>query len=303
MKTNNIFINIGLHKCGSTFLQAEILPKLKNLTFFTFYKSDILLDEFNYISQCADLYYDNKVETIISNYFNNKNDYFISSEGLSGTGYNIFSTGVLIKTIANRLYNIFPNAKILIVIRNQKEALESLYKDDVKYGYLGDFKSWFELKNSNCSLNYYKYFELVKIYQEIFGKSKIKVILFENLFNYDYLKTNFNEFGISTLGMENVNLKKKYNQTYSALSLYITKVVNRFFGSKLTYGVGVGRSQRLKIYNLWRYNISKYFDKIQFDKNSFKFNEYETLLKKQFHENNKKLSKLIDVDLDKYGYL
>ena len=133
------------------------------------------------------MYYESKVESLISNYFNQKKDYFISSEGLSGMGYGSFNNGALIKVIANRIKNIFPNAKIIIIIRNQKAALESLYKDDVKYGYLNDFKSWFIGKRNNCGLDYFKYSKMIEVYQEIFGNDNVKVLLFEKLFNLDYL--------------------------------------------------------------------------------------------------------------------
>lgn len=302
MNTNNIFVNIGLHKCGSTFLQAEVLPKLKNLKPFTFFDNDVLLNEFNYISQCGEIYYENKVESLISNYFNKKNDYFISSEGLSGMGYGSYNNGALIKVIANRIKNIFPNAKIMIIIRSQKTALESHYKDDVKYGYLNDYKSWFFWKRNNCGLDYFKYSKLIEVYQEIFGKNNVKVFLYEKLFNLDYLNKNFKEFGIDPSGLENIDLKKKYNESFSAISLKITRVINRFFGSKLTHGVTFGKDPKLKVYNFWRYKLSNYFNKINFQ-NSFEFDEYENLLKNSFHDDNKRLSKLIEVNLDKYNYI
>lgn len=302
MNTNNIFINIGLHKCGSTFLQAEVLPKLKNLKPFTFIDNDVLLKEFNYISQCGEIYYEKEVENLISNYFNKKNDYFISSEGLSGMGYSNYNTGVLIKVIANRIKNIFPNAKILIIIRNQRKAMESLYKDDVKYGFLNDYKSWVFFKKNNCGLDYFKYSNIVKVYQEIFGKNNVKVLLFEKFFNLDYLNRNFKEFGIDTSGLENVDFNKKYNESFSSISLRLTKVINRLFGSKLTHGVTFGKSPKLKVYNLWRYKISNLFNKYK-GQYSFEFDEYENLLKDNFHDDNKRLSKLIEVNLDKYNYI
>jgi hypothetical protein len=48
---------------------------------------------------------------------------FISSEGLSGTGYNIYTAGYMSESIAQRLKRIFNNPKILICIRKQKSAI------------------------------------------------------------------------------------------------------------------------------------------------------------------------------------
>ncbi len=306
MSKNKTFIHIGCHKAGSTFVQEELLQKLKNIKPITFFnKNEYLEKEFLYISQCADIYYENNVEQVISKYYQKFEDIFISAEGLSGNGYNVFTGGFLIESIAKRLHNIFPDGKILIIIRNQKDAIESYFKDDVKYGYLGDFQSWFNWRLNTCQLNYFKYFQLIKTYQNIFGKEKVKVMLFENLFDLDYLKNILDDFGVNTFGIDKVNFKRGLNKTYSPLSLKITPIINRIFGSKLTHGVTFGKDNRLKVYNLWRYQLSDYFNKIPIykNKNKFNFDNYEKLLNDNFHENNKKLSDLIDINLNKYDYI
>ena len=76
-------------------------------------------------------------------------------------------------------------------------------------------------------LNYFKYFQLIKTYQNIFGKDKVKVMLFENLFNLDYLKNMLDDFGVNTLGIDKVDFRS-YNKTYSPLSSKITPIINRF---------------------------------------------------------------------------
>ena len=278
MSKNRTFIHIGCHKAGSTFVQEELLQKLKNIKPITFFnKNEYLEKEFLYISQCADIYYENNVEQVISKYYKQFEDIFISAEGLSGNGYNVFTGGFLIESIAKRLHNIFPEGKIIIIIRNQKDAIESYFKDDVKYGYLGDFQSWFNWRLNTYQLNYFKYFQLIKTYQNIFGTD--------------------------TTGIDKVDFKKSYNKTYSPLSLKITPIINRFFGSKLTHGVTFGKDNRLKMYNLWRYRLSNYFNKIPIYKNQFIFDDYEKILNDNFHENNKKLSNIIDINLNEYGYI
>ncbi len=307
MNSKNRYIHIGCHKCGSTFIQEELLPKLQNITPATFYNYNYLLDEFLYIAQCADLYYDNKVEKLIYDHLNKKDNLFISMEALSGIHYNVFTGGFLIKNIANRLYNIFPNSKILIVIRNQKDIIESYYKDDIKLGFLGDYESWFKWRKQSCQLNYFKYFELVKCYYDIFGSNNVKVMLYENLFKKDYLKKSLKEIGINTKGIKNVNFNKRFNQTISPLSLRLTPIINRFFGSKITYGVNIGKDPRLKAYYFWRDNMSKYLDKISFllriKKINFNFNSYQEMLYDEFHQNNQKLSELVDIDINEHNYL
>ena len=207
MPKNKTFIHIGCHKAGSTFIQGELLQKLNNIKPVTYFnKKDYLENEFLYISQCADIYYDNKVENSISKYYSEFQNIFISTEGFSGTGYNVFTGGFLIESIAKRLSNIFPDAKILIVIRNQKEAIESYFKDDVKYGYLSNFEAWFNWRLNTYQLNYFKYFNLVKTYQKIFGRDNVKVLLFENLFDFEYLNKSLKEFGVNVSGIDQLTL-------------------------------------------------------------------------------------------------
>lgn len=308
MTKNETIIHVGIHKAGSTFVQGELLPKLNNINPLTFYKkNDFLEKEFLYISQCAEIYYNNQIELGISESLKKFKNIFISSETLSGTGYNVFTGGFLINDIAERLHRIFPKGKIIIIIRNQKDAVESYYKDDIKLGFLGNYKSWLKYRSDNCQLNYFKYFNMINTYFKIFGKNNVNVILFEKLFNQDYLKNNLENFGINTSGIENVNFNKKYNNTYLPITLKITPLINRFFGSKLTHGVTHGSDPRLKIYNLWRNYLSEYFNKLSLltgmKKTKFEFSGYDSFLYDQFHYDNEKLSELIDVNLDKQGYI
>ena len=204
------------------------------------------------------------------------------------------------------MHRVFPNGKVIIIIRNQKDAVESYYKDDIKLGFLGDYKSWLEYRANSYQLNYFKYYNMIKIYFEIFGKKNVNVILFEKLFHKDYLKNNLENFGLDTSGIENVNFNKKYNKTYLPLTLKITPLINRIFGSKLTHGVAHGNDPRLRVYNLWRNYLSKYFNKlslfVKMKKFNLEFSGYDNFLNDQFHTDNEKLSELIDIDLKKYGY-
>lgn len=304
---SNKYIHIGIHKAGSTFIQAELLPKLKKITPITFYDSSFLSDEIIYISQCANLYYDKDCEKRIKDALKEKTNIFISSEALSGTGHNIYTAGYMIESIAQRLKKILDNPKILICIRKQKAVIESLYKDDVKYGFLGDFKNWFKNRAANCQFDYFKYHALVKLYIDIFGKDNVHAYLFEDLFDPDKTRNLLVDMGIDPLGIEDVDFSRRFNESYSPLSLKLTFLINRFFGSKLTHGVTFGKDPRLRVYNYWRYQLSKKVDNISYAlgiKNAhLGFSGYQEELYKMFHENNLKVSKLIGINLQEYGYI
>ena len=92
-------IHVGLHKCGSTFLQGEIIPKLKYDFRIQFLNNFYLIDEFDYIMQCPNPYYDPTVESKIRSIIANKTQHII--EGFSGTGLNM-GNGAMIESIAIR---------------------------------------------------------------------------------------------------------------------------------------------------------------------------------------------------------
>ena len=74
MSSKNTYLHIGCHKSGSTFLQKEVLPNLKNIstsTFYDYHDRDIF-EKLLYICRCADIYYDNQFEMLISNHMKKK---------------------------------------------------------------------------------------------------------------------------------------------------------------------------------------------------------------------------------------
>ena len=303
----NSYIHIGLHQAGSTFIQAELLPKLKKITPITFYENNFLNEEILYLCQCSDLYYDDTCEKKIQNLIKNKKNIFISSEAFSGIRYNVYTSGYTNVSVAKRLKNIFENPKILIGIRNQKSMIESLYKGLVHYGYLGDFENFFREHLRNCQFDIFKYHTLIKFYEDFFGKENVHVYLYENFFNKDNAKDVLMRMGIDTEGIENVNFNRRINSTFSPLALKFSFLINRIFGSKLSYGVSFGRDPRLRIYNLWRYTLSEYVNKfsyaIGYRKIKLGFKDYDEILYNQFHQDNLKLSKLLDINIHEHGYM
>lgn len=313
IKTNNInlvinsYIHIGLHHTGSTFIQAELLPKLKKITPITFYDSNFLNDEVLYISQCSDLYYDNSCEKKVKDLLKDKKNIFISSEAFSGVRYGVYTSGYTNKFVAKRLKNIFKNPKILIGIRNQKSMIKCLYKGAVQMGYLGDFEHFFKENLKNCQLDIFKYYNFIKFYMDFFGKDNVFVYLHENFFNKDKTNELLVHMGIDPDGIEDVDFNRRFNSSYLPLTQKITFLINRFFGSKLSYGVSFGRDPRLRFYNLWRYTLSKYVDRfsnaVGYKDTELGFKGYDKILNDQFHQDNLELSKLLDSNLQDHGYI
>ena len=188
------FIHIGHHKCGSSFIQFEVIPKIKALNNVPFKDSGgmtVIHDELMNLIRCDDLFYDESTikDKILSTKFN-----CLSYEGLVGHGSLEASAGYQIEHTAQRLKNLFGRTKILFIIRNQKTFLESWYKDDIKFGFVASFKKWFMQRLLYTQLNWIKYSSIIKVYNNLFGSENVKVVLFENLFKKESIANILNEF-------------------------------------------------------------------------------------------------------------
>ena len=117
----NIIIHVGLHKTGTSFLQAEIFPRIKNVNYIGMlkYGTKIYDDKLNIISD-EELSVNPHLPPCHSDYFD------------SGQRY----------VIAERLHSIFPDAKIILGIRNKDSWLRSVYSQYVKGGGVHDFDSF-----------------------------------------------------------------------------------------------------------------------------------------------------------------
>ena len=87
------------------------------------------------------------------------------------------------RLVAMRLRELFGEAKILFTIRSQPDLVTSVY---IEYlGHLASqrhFERWLEDDIDNALHGYlfnYKYHEVISAYAELFGRDRVKVLLFE----------------------------------------------------------------------------------------------------------------------------
>lgn len=102
MSDTKIFIHIGMHKTGTTFLQTLIFPKIPNINYQT--KVDL-------------------TTPVVEDKIN-----LFSDENLDGGSYRLFASAKQRNTILANLHNLFPSAKIILCIRNKDKWLQSAYK-------------------------------------------------------------------------------------------------------------------------------------------------------------------------------
>jgi len=156
MSKQEIFIHIGFPKTGTTFLQEVIFPRLNNVNF--------ILRDFS-----------------LAQYKEGKN--LISNERITGgiTGDADY------KTILDRIKKLFPDIKIIVVLRDKDEWIKSCY-----YQFIGTPKNRLLVKSFK------------DYYDNYFNKSLLDFDCFEqylrNMFDdvlvldYNLLKTDSNSF-------------------------------------------------------------------------------------------------------------
>jgi len=178
MKADNfpeqsIVLHIGYHKTGSTFLQKNIFPYLP--------ANPVMMPNVRYLA-LSEPYKPDVFWQQLSNQYDltGYNKTIISQETLSGRadGNPYWDTN----RIAERLHQTFPQAKILLILREQYDYLLSLYAFRVLVrglerrpleAYLTKYGEWLKEK--------LQYHQLISQYQHLFGAENVSVLPHEQL--------------------------------------------------------------------------------------------------------------------------
>ena len=171
MKTR--FIHIGHHRCGSTFIQERLMPLVRGATPITYRRNNVIQDEIDELILCAEPYYDaDRIRATIRERLEPLGETCLSFEGFSGMCESL-GAGHQIAYIPRRLRDVFGPTRILLVLRNQREAVRSRYRADVRFGYLASFETWFRHMQVNHRHDWLKYHALVESYAEAFGRENM----------------------------------------------------------------------------------------------------------------------------------
>lgn len=150
------------------------------------------------------------------------------SKGFSAT-FNPSASGL---DIANRLHDLFPNAKIIIIFREKTEWINSLYAQYIKLGGVEQFEGWYLKFQEIYSLTFEEY---EKCLHDLFDE--VLVCQYENMRrNLDQFIEEICEFiGVETPRYEykqlNIRLDKKL------INRWI--MINKLFKSKANPNGGI----------------------------------------------------------------
>lgn len=311
MPLNNLLIHIGLHKTGTTWLQETLFSSdSKNFIPLSpdgdpkyFGKLFIWAQKRNFLSpfEANEKEIRQELLGILDNLEIGEKIPVISHERLSG---HPDSGRFDCKTIADRIKTNFPDAKILCIIREQRDIILSTYFQYLKMGGVDSLRKYTSRRNDarrpGFELSNYYYLDLVSYYFKLFSPKNVLVLPYEmfkedlNLFLThlgNFTKTDL--MGWEQMGKEIIN--KRSNDfvlsRFPFLNLFFKKSSINAYSPLYIRG-----GEKLIPYANWVLGpfVKNYLTTLPKSLDSF--------VGDKFVKTNQELSKLIGIDLSRYGY-
>ena len=302
-----IYIHVGFPKTATTFLQRDLFHKLPGIVYLgrdyarkQSYHPDIK-NIIRDLCQLEEIMFDVRAyrkafSPLIENAATEGKNLLMSDERL--TLSNIF-TGRHV--IAKRLRELFndQNVRIIFTIRNQIAASVSLY---IYVNAILPFPVWINNKIREQDLfkpnplHTFLYYEVIKYYEDLFGKENIRILLQEDLKEN---KNNFLEqlkdvFDIGNKDLPvSLNLSAVQNPKQTSSARLFTKLCNLFLPSVL--------DSRFRECGYYR-NIINMLNRFGKSPQIHISEEVMEILQDMFKEGNNKLKKEYNLPLEKYGY-
>ena len=301
-------IHIGFYKSASSWLQKHFFQNDYGYQqILTPYTTQLeLLDQ---PSLCFDK---NKVLSFLDREFANIQETpytsVISSENLSG---NLMCGGYNAKDNADRLSQTFSNAKILLVTREQKKLIRSMYKTMILWGSPLSIK---RLLNSpdprsapQFNLDFLRFDQIVSYYRLLFGTDNVLVLPYE-LFKEDpadflnKIRAFNGQENLDKGALEKLPVNTIVNKNQSLAWPKLQQVINRLFLSNAFNYNGLFETHQDKTWK--RIKRHKAYGTTPFDDHlERRFAHYvKNQTSGEFKDSNQKLQQFCEVDLKRYGY-
>lgn len=168
-------IHVGYHKTGTTWLQRQLFRREeRGFAWFSLAakRNFVWADDFEFEPNR----YRAEFGAEIDRAWETGRVPIISSERLSG---NPHSGGFDSRRLADRLQAVFPDARILIVIREQRAMILSAYGQYVKAGGACSLKDYLrgprDYRMPSFRLAFFRYDGLIRHYQSLFGRGRVLV--------------------------------------------------------------------------------------------------------------------------------
>ena len=215
------------------------------------------------------------------------------------------------KTIADRLHATFPNARILIAIREQRSMMLSVYKQYVATSGTNSLKRMWreyapeERRRPFPGLDVFEYHHLIAYYQELFGRDHVLVLPFEHL-TQDATAFAARIYGF--VGREPVAAAPTTKRNVSAPGILITglrwsNLVLRAFGMTGPFGGPITRESLRYARYRWIERLNPRIPRVMTKRSDTRMRAtIDELASGRFAESNRITSEITGLDLGALGY-
>ena len=303
MMAKNALIHIGYHKSGTSFLQDKVFQKFGD--YFSLVHRKLIGQKF---IEPTPFHFDiEEAKSFCEKEINNTTSTYsvFSNERLSGSPHaGDFNT----KYIADRLVECLPHAKVIIIIREQKDMIKSSYFQYLKARGSCDIKEYMMPKNASFfRLNSLKYHLLIHYYYQLFGENNVLVLPYEMLkstpekfleYFFQFLGLNANDF------LQDIDISQKVNEALKPVQLQLKRYFNPFI---MEHFLKAGSTFNNKLAKISFSTMNRILAKVPTKKMDTTIdNKIEKLIheytKNRYEASNHKTSELIGVNLKDYGY-
>jgi hypothetical protein len=219
-------VHIGYHKTASTWLQLCVFPHLGQVRYGDPILRYLLAD---LATAPAESFFAAPFERVFRQSQEGATlPVLLSDEGVSGSLWDGYGAG---PRSAERLAKVLPDSRILVLVRRQDDMLRSIHGQYVNEGgtrSLGDFLSGRRIEGSRLSLEHLEYDKLVRLYVDLFGRDRVRVM------PYEYLRAQPSPFLHDLCAFVGSELSgrvsaRRQNRSLTVPSLWLLRTWNRLF--------------------------------------------------------------------------
>lgn len=202
-----------------------------------------------------------------------------------------------LKENAEKLKEIFPEARIIMVIRSQYEIFRSFYFLNLKGGLTLDYKEFVE-KNAGRLFDYHL---ARSVYSKLFGAENVFVVLYEDIVAEPRrtVKEIIEFIGDDAGIAERIDPGKKVKPTPSSATLCALRLRNRLLKPVQTMSPELAAWVRRFGIPANRYLPSKLLGARKLES---QYRDMRSVLDEVYKESNSRLFELIGKDIGKYDY-
>ena len=341
-KDKKIFIYVGPHKSGGLFLCSRIFPNIRGCydvrtrrADITYMISDAVEENplFLDIEELKKKVYSRLSVIEEENIVLSSSDYFGTYDRMISPAMYHSKQFADNKRYTEILASVFPNAKLIMTPRRQDSWVDSCYRSLLRGGETVTVE---EFLNPRCTDHTWNYnarsikpccdvktldWEVyVRNYYEIFGKDNVLVLPYELMIHNldEFLDRLYRFMGVEPYFPETV---KRANRGYSALSVKVAFLLNRFIHSRgnrvgfipnrpffwyllkrrdrsLLFRVLTGISSRMSL----RWFLQNVVERFYYRQADPLGPERKREILEYYMDRNKQYARLIGIDLAPYGY-